>query len=69
MSKITLRKTVGLSKSNIDWFEKTYGNDASLSWVLDLLFSEFREAHVHTPQEYVEIAAKNLRRKIEDSVE
>lgn len=61
------RKMIQLSNDNVEWFEQTYGG-STLSWVLDELLREFREASVHTPREYAEIAAKALHKKIEDKL-
>lgn len=55
-----IRKNVSLNKDDIDWFHKTYGEEASLSWVLTLLLSEYKKIHDKTPAEYAEIAAKQL---------
>ncbi len=62
---IQLRKTIQVSKDDYDWFIKTYGPEANLSWALGQLLSEFRVAHVRTPQDYAKIAAKELSEQIE----
>lgn len=56
--ELQTRKMVSLSTDNIDWFERTYGKEASLSWALDLMFQKFRDAHTHTPEEYAKIGAQ-----------
>lgn len=63
------RKMVSLSKDNIDWFERTYGKAASLSWALDLCFQKFRDAHTHTPEEYAKIGAEMAVADIEGEVD
>lgn len=67
--QIQERKTVSLSKGNIEWFENTYGKSASLSWALDLLFQKFREAHTLTPDEYAKIGAQMAVSDIEGEID
>lgn len=67
MSKIQQRKMVQLSNDNVEWFERVYGG-STLSWVLDELLTQFRVAHVHSPQEYARIAAETLQGKIEEKL-
>lgn len=50
------------------WFEETYSG-ASLSWVLSLLATEFKNAHSITPQELAAIGAKELKRRVEENLE
>lgn len=63
--RATVRKNVELTEDNVNWFYETYGeisNNASLSWVLDLMLTQFRAAHEHTPQEYAKIGAAELKK-------
>lgn len=60
------RKAVNISKANIEWFERTYGNNASLSWALDMLLDQFRIAHTSTPEDYAKIASEAVTKNIED---
>ena len=66
---IQTRKLVSLSNSNIEWFEHTYGKNASLSWALDLLLSKFKTAHNHTPEEYARLGAEMAVEDIEAETE
>ena len=59
-------KKVQLSDENVEWFEITYGKEASISWALDLLLSKFRELHTIAPIDYASIAATQLNRDIEE---
>jgi hypothetical protein len=63
--RATVRKSVELAEENVNWFYETYGdisNNASLSWVLDLMLTEFRKAHDKTPQELAAIGAAELKK-------
>lgn len=63
-----MRKTVELAEDNVNWFYDTYGeisNNASLSWVLDLMLEQFRKAHDKTPQEYAVIGAAALKEMLQ----
>lgn len=66
-SKITVRRMVGLNSDDVDWYERTYGEDR-LSWVLAMLLQKFREAHQHTPEFYADLAAKTLKEEIEENL-
>lgn len=54
-----MRKGIELNQDDVTWFEEQYPN-GSLSGVIQMLFSRFREANEKTPHEYAEIAAKQL---------
>lgn len=54
-----VQKNVQLSEVNIAEFEKHYPK-GNLSWALDLLLEKFVAQFKHTPQEYAEIAAREL---------
>ena len=56
---------VMLSSENLEWYEQQYAG-ATLSWALDMLFTNFRLAHVSTPGDYAKIAAENGIKSIED---
>ena len=71
MARATIRKTVELSEENVNWFQETYSgitNNASLSWVLDLMLTKFREAHDKTPEQLAEIGAAELRKLLAGEV-
>jgi len=63
-----IRKHVELSDENVGWFTDKYGKDASYSWILNLLFDEFRMAHTHTPADYAKIGAQAIKGQLEDVV-
>lgn len=65
MDKPTIRKTVELSSTDVEWFTHQYGG-IGLSWVLSALLDEFRKAHVLDPKDYASIAAKSLMQGIRD---
>lgn len=68
MARATVRKTVELSEDNVTWFQETYSgitNNASLSWVLDLMLTKFREAHDKTPEQLAEIGASELKKLLQ----
>ena len=63
--RATVRKTVELTEDNVTWFYDTYGeisNNASLSWMLDLMLEQFRKAHDKTPAELAAIGAAELKK-------
>lgn len=59
-----VQKNVQLSEINIAEFEKHYPK-GNLSWALDMLLERFVAQFHHTPQEYAEIAARELKEEIE----
>lgn len=66
----TVTKQVQLNSATVDRFHEIYGgitNNASLSWVLDLLLEKFVEAHTHTPAELASIGAAELKRLLQDN--
>lgn len=62
-----VRRSVQLPRSDVEWFEESYG-EGKLAWVMGLLLCEFRKAHSLHPNDYAHIAAKELKSKIEDSL-
>lgn len=71
MARATIRKTVELSEDNVTWFQETYSgitNNASLSWVLDLMLTKFREAHDKTPEQLAAIGAAELKRMLSGEI-
>lgn len=69
MPREIVRKTVELNADNIAWFQETYGaasSRASLSWVLDMLLTKFREAHTITPEELAAIGAAELKKMLQE---
>lgn len=58
------RKAVELSEENVQWFQDTYSGNASLSWLLDMLMTKFREAHTQTPAELARLGAEELKREL-----
>lgn len=68
MARSTVRKTVELDEENVSWFNETYGEvggKPSLSWVLDLMLTQFRAAHTHTPAELAAVGAIELKKLLE----
>lgn len=59
----TVRKEVQLNEDNFNRFKEHFP-DGSLSWALDLLLGKFMDQYKHTPQEYAELAAKELKEEI-----
>lgn len=64
----TATKKVELSTRNLEWYYKNYGTNASISWILDLLLTRFREAQTLTPSDYADIAARQLDKDIKDEL-
>jgi len=58
-----VRKFIELNKDDLEWYEKTYPN-GSLTWILSMLFHEFRTATEHTPNEYAKIATESLQEQL-----
>lgn len=65
MADAETRRMVTLPRSEVEKFERAYGENR-LSWVLSLMLAEFNKAHFIKPDDYAAIAAKNLVDKIED---
>jgi len=40
-----VRKGIEVSAQNLEWFYKEFGDDASLSWYVNLLMTKARELH------------------------
>lgn len=59
----TIERRVLLNEENIKKFDEHFPN-GSLSWALDLLLGKFMDQYKHTPQEYADIAAKELKEEI-----
>jgi hypothetical protein len=59
MSLEVVRKGIELNKDDVEWFNEQYPK-GSLSAVLSMLFSKFRDANTHTPSDYAKIAATAL---------
>ena len=65
MSQIS--KHINLTQDSVDWFYKTYGENASLSWLLDMLLAEYiRTSGEKTPEHYAKLAAENLKGELYD---
>lgn len=61
-------KHVQLTKDNVDWFYKTYGESASLGWLLDMLLTEYiKEIGEKTPAHYAALAAAELKERVHDT--
>lgn len=64
-----VRKQIELTEANVHRFYEMYSgvtNNASLSWVLDLMLEKFLEAHEHTPAELAAIGAVELKKLLEE---
>lgn len=59
-----VRKTVELSKDNVDWLNAHYPKN--LWAILDMLLEKFRFAHDKTPEDYAEIGARELKQFLDD---
>lgn len=59
-----VQRNVQLNQDDVDWFEQTYPK-SSLSATLGLLLEKFRAVTEHTPAEYAEIAARELKEELE----
>lgn len=59
-----VRKTVELSRDNVEWLSEHYPKN--LWAILDLLLEKFRMAHDKTPQDYAEIGAMELKKFLDD---
>lgn len=59
-----VQKNVQISSINIENFEKHFPK-GNLSWVLDMLLEKFVAQYQHTPAEYADIAARELKEEIE----
>lgn len=65
MSQVS--KHIQLTQDNVEWFYKTYGESASLGWLLDMLLTQYvREIGEKTPAHYAALAAAELREVIHD---
>lgn len=40
---------IAISESNLLWFKKTFGEEASISWYVDLIMSKAKEIHEERP--------------------
>jgi len=59
-----IQRNVQLHDDDLRWLEETYPK-VSLSAILGLLLSKYREVAKHTPAYYAEIAAKELKEELE----
>lgn len=60
MSQVS--KHIQVSEDNVEIFHKTYGEQASLSWLVDELLTQyFKEIGEKSPKYYAELAAKALK--------
>lgn len=63
MARNVINKRIELNSEDVDWFESHYPN-GSLTGVISMLFTKFREANTMTPAEYADLAAKELSNEI-----
>lgn len=59
MSREVIRKYIELNQDDVDWFEQQYPK-GSLSAVVQMMLTKFREANTLTPADYAKIAADAL---------
>lgn len=59
MSRDVTQKRIEFNQEDLDWFEVQYPK-GSLSAVVSMLFTKFREANTFTPADYAKIAAEAL---------
>lgn len=57
---------IELSVENVRWF-KTHYPSASLAWILDSLLQSFRNCCEHTPQEYIDAGARELKKLLDSN--
>lgn len=50
-----VRKKIELNQDDVDWFYSQYP-DGSLSAIISMLLSKFRESNTATPADYVKLA-------------
>ena len=62
-----VRKGIEVSAQNLEWFYKEFGDDASLSWYVNLLMTKARELHMDsellqaTPSNVANLSAKEIK--------
>lgn len=57
------RKGVIISEDNLKWFYQEFGDDASISWYMNLLLTKAKEVHtdtIYTPSKVAIQAAKEI---------
>lgn len=59
----TVRYTVDLDRDDVLWFKEHYPK-ASMTGILETLFSTFRQVNEKTAKEYIERAAEKLSAEI-----
>lgn len=59
-----IQRNVQLNEDDVQWFERTYPK-ASLSATLGLLLEKYRRVTEFTPENYAEIAARELKEELE----
>lgn len=59
MARDTVRKSLDLSKDNVEWYYEMHPN-GSLSGILDQLLQSYREVVDVSPKDYAKIAAEHL---------
>lgn len=58
--RAVVRRNVELVEEDLRWFHETYPT-GSLTGVVSMLFSKFREVHDITPADYAALAARELK--------
>lgn len=64
-----VQKTVNLESDDLNWFNQAY-DGSSLSWVLGMLLSNFRQIHIDTgvqPNKVARDSAKETLEEISDT--
>lgn len=56
--KLRVRKGVEISDDNLKWFYQEFGDDASLSWYINLLMTAAKELHDNHYETPVEVIRK-----------
>lgn len=60
----TVRKTIEFSADDMAWYDANYPGN-SFWWLMNNLFSAFRNAHEVTPQHYIILAAQRVKAEID----
>lgn len=62
------RVTVDIDSDLIDWYHRSY--NSSLSWILDVLLTKFKEQHKETtPADLAQKGAAEVKKLIDEGVE
>lgn len=63
MARDVIRKGIELDKDDLEWFYSQYP-EGSLTGIISMLFSKFREANTYTPSDYADMAVETLNEQL-----